>query len=195
MTMRKLILEEWVSLDGHVTDKDGGLDFFTSLTADENRYADSDQLVFLDSVDTIILGRKTYELFVEFWPGATTDKEIIADKLNEMPKIVFSNSISEAPWGKWPAAEVVAGDAVAAVKEIKLQPGKDIVLWGSISLAQALITAELVDEYHLQLCPILTGGGRKLFPGLMNADRMKLVDLKKYETGNVLLKYGRAGGR
>ncbi len=189
--MRKLILEEWVSLDGHVTDKDGGLDFFTSLTADENKYADRDQLIFLDSVDTIILGRKTYELFVEFWPGATTDKEIIADKLNGLPKIVFSNSITRAPWGKWPGAKVIAGDAIDEMKKLKQQPGKNIVLWGSISLAQALIEAGLVDEYHIQLCPIVTGGGRKLFPELKTADQMKLVEVKQYETGNVLLKYER----
>ncbi len=192
--MRKLILEEWVSLDGHVTDKDGSLEFFTSLTPEQNKYADTDQLKFLDTIDTILLGRKTYELFVDFWPEATTDKEIIADKLNEIPKIVFSNSITKAHWGKWPEATVIAGEAVDAVKQLKSQPGKDMVMWGSISLAQALMQAGLVDEYHIQLCPVLTGGGRKLFPEPLNIERMKLVDVKKYDTGNVLLKYQRERG-
>jgi dihydrofolate reductase len=193
--MRKLILEEWVSLDGHVTDKNGGLDFFTSLTPEQNKYSDMDQLKFLETTDTIILGRKTYELFVDFWPEATTDKEIIADKLNQTPRIVFSNTITKAPWGKWPEATVIGGEATNVVKQLKLLPGKNIVLWGSISLAQALMKAELIDEYHIQLCPVLTGGGRKLFPDLVNVDRLKLMDVKKYDTGNVLLTYGRKAER
>jgi dihydrofolate reductase len=87
--MRKLILEEWVSLDGFVTDKNGQLDFFTSLTPEQNKDSDADQLRFLETIDTILLGRKTYDLFVDFWPAATADKEAIADKLNETYKIVF----------------------------------------------------------------------------------------------------------
>ncbi len=74
--MRKVILEEWISLDGHVADKNGQLDFFTNLTPEQNKYSDSDQLQFLETIDTILLGRKTYELFLDFWPGATTDKEV-----------------------------------------------------------------------------------------------------------------------
>src|SRR5688572_9874561 len=110
--MRKLILEEWISLDGHATDKEGGLDFFTQLSPEQNTHSDQQQLKFLKTVDTILLGRKTYELFVEFWPTATTEAELIADKLNELNKIVFSNTLKTAPWGKWPAAEIVNGDAV-----------------------------------------------------------------------------------
>src|SRR6187549_4249713 len=125
--MRKLIVEEWISLDGNATDKDGGLDFFTSLTPEQNKYADTDQLKFLETIDTILLGRKTYELFVDFWPTATTDKEIIADKLNEIPKLVFSNSLKKAPWGKWREAQVVTGDAVDAIRKVKQLPGKDMI--------------------------------------------------------------------
>lgn len=95
-TMRKLIAEEWISLDGYAEDAKGQLDFFPS--SDENRYADEQQLTFLDTIDTILLGRKTYELFVDFWPTATVDKELIADKLNSIPKVVFSNTVKRAPW-------------------------------------------------------------------------------------------------
>lgn len=72
--MRKLILEEWMSLDGHVTDKQGQLDFFTHLTPAQNTYSDADQLKFMETIDTILLGRVTYEMFVDFWPTATTDR-------------------------------------------------------------------------------------------------------------------------
>ncbi len=190
--MRKLILEEWVSLDGYVTDKDGGLDFFTNLTAEQNTYSDADQLKFLETVDTILLGRKTYELFVDFWPGATTDQEVIADKLNGMNKIVFSNTITKAPWGDWPEANIITGEAAAAIRKLKEQPGKDMVLWGSISLAQSLMKEGLIDEYHIQLCPILNGGGRKLFPEQMDVLKLKPVAIKQYNTGTVFMNYKRA---
>ena len=76
--MRKLILEEWVSIDGYAEDRNGKLDFFPST--EQNKYADQHQLEFLSTVDLIVLGRKTYQLFEEFWPTAKTDTEIIADK-------------------------------------------------------------------------------------------------------------------
>ena len=122
--MKKLILEEWVSLDNYVTDSNGGLDFFTSLTPEQNKYSDIDQLEFLETIDTILLGRKTYELFVDFWPDATTDKEVIADKLNQTRKIVFSNSLQQAPWEKWESAEIIDGEAITAIKKLRNKPVK-----------------------------------------------------------------------
>lgn len=187
--MRKLILEEWVSLDGCVTDKEGQLDFFTNLTPEQNKYSDSDQLKFLETVDTILLGRKTYELFVDFWPTATTDKEAIADRLNEIKKIVFSNTITKAPWGQWPEAEIINGEAAAAIKKLKALPGKNMVMWGSISLAQSLVKENLIDEYHIQLCPVLTGGGRSLFTQQINPEKFNLLETRQYNTGTVFLNY------
>jgi dihydrofolate reductase len=187
--MRKLIVEEWVALDGFVADKNGQLDFFTNLAPEENTYSDRDQLQFLESIDTILLGRKTYELFADFWPTATTDKEVIADKLNGTKKIVFSNTLSKAPWGKWPEAEIISGEAIAAIKKLKLLPGKNMVLWGSISLAQALMKENLIDEYHIQLCPVLTGGGRTFFSGEIKAEQLDLTEWRKYNTGVVFLNY------
>lgn len=185
--MRKVILEEWVTLDGYAADKDGNLDFFPS--SDTDKFSDRDQLEFLDSVDTILLGRKTYELFVDFWPTATADKEIIADRLNELPKIVFSNMLTEAPWGTWQPARVIGGDAVEAIRRLKAQSGKHMVVWGSISLAQALIAADMIDEYHLQLCPTILGGGRTMFPDLARFANLQRVGVRTYDTGVVFLHY------
>jgi len=187
--MRKLIMEEWMSLDGYVTDKNGGLDFFTHLTPEQNTYSDNDQLKFLETVDTILLGRKTYELFVAFWPDATTDKEAIADKLNEIPKLIVTNTITKAPWGRWPDAGIISGDIIKAIKKLKSQPGKNIVLWGSIFLAQTLMRENLVDEFHIQLCPVRLGGGKKLFSEEPDATDLQLTEVRKYETGTVFLNY------
>ena len=185
--MRKLILEEWLTLDGYAADRDGGLGFFP--TTEANKHSDRDQLEFLDGVDTILLGRRTYELFVDFWPTATTDQEIIADRLNALPKVVFSNTLREAPWGKWAPARVVPGDAVAEIRRMKAQDGKHMALWGSLSLARDLMAADLIDEYHLQYCPTILGGGRALFLDLPDSLNLERVSLRTYDTGVVFLHY------
>lgn len=181
-------MQQWLSLDGYIANRNGQLDFFTAHGKD-NKYSDADQLQLLETVDTILFGRITYELFVDFWPTATIDIEPIADKLNEIPKIVFSNTLTKAPWGKLPEVKVVNGDAMVAMKQLKSLPGKNMILWGSISLAQQLMKENLIDEYHIQLCPILLGGGRPLFAEQINPSELSLVELKHYDTGTVLLNY------
>ena len=185
--MRKVIVEEWLSLDGFAAEKNEELNFFPDSATD--KYSDYDQLEFLKSVDTILLGRVTYELFVDFWPTATTDKEIIADKLNSLSKIVFSNSLSTAPWGKWQPATIMNGDAATNIRELKNEKGKDMVLWGSLTLAQSLIKENLVDEYHIRICPTAIGNGRKFFPVADKFFNLRLTHFKKYDSGTVLLQY------
>lgn len=185
--MRKLVLEEWITLDGYAEDGNGKLDYFPS--AEENRYADEQQLKFLDTIDTILLGRKTYELFVDYWPTATTSEEMIADKLNGIPKVVFSNTLTSAPWGKWSPATVSSGDAIDAIKKIKSLPGKDLILWGSISLAQDLMKADLIDLYKIRICPTLSGSGRALFPSFSEYQRLKLVEYTAYNNGLLALTF------
>ena len=187
--MRKLILEEWMSLDGYIADKNDNLDFFTHLTPEQNTYSDNDQLKFLETVDTILLGRKTYELFVAFWPDATTDKEVIADKLNEIPKLVVSNTITRAPWGRWPDAGIIKGDIIDAIKKLKAKPGKNIVLWGSISLAQTLMRENLIDEYHLYINPVIIGKGKTIFGKVNEMMHLKLVTTTASTTGIIILHY------
>lgn len=185
--MRKLILEEWLSLDGYTADSNGGLEFFTS--PDLNRQSDKDHVQFMESIDAILLGRKTYELFVDYWPQATSDKEPIADLLNSTPKFVFSNSLDKASWGKWPDATIIKGDAVTAIKKLKEEPGKDMVMWGSISVAQELMNNQLIDEYHFRVCPTGIGSGRPFFPEGKSAVNFKLVETVAYDSGMILLKY------
>lgn len=185
--MKRIIVQQWLTIDGYAEDKNGRLDFFPDHESE--KYSDREQLEFLESVDMILLGRKTYELFVDFWPTATIDKEIIADKLNSLPKFVFSNTLTSAPWGKWPDASVVKGQAVDEISKLKQGNGKDMVLWGSISLTQQLIKANLVDELHLRVCPTMSGGGRSLFPDLSAYLNFQLAFSKSYESGVVLMHY------
>ena len=184
--MRKVIFEEWLSLEGYAADANNGLSFMESMKL--VKYSDDEQLEFLNGIDAILLGANTYRLFVDFWPTATNDIEIIADKLNSIPKFIFSRSMQKAPWGKWPDATLIHTDAVEAVKKMKSQKGKDMVLWGSISLAQSFMRENLIDEFRLRICPVVLGGGRALFEstGKMN---LELIDSRTYPSGLVQLKY------
>lgn len=102
---------------------------------------------------------------------------------------MFSNTLTEAPWGSWPPAQVVPDDAVAEIGRLKEQDGKHMVLWGSISLARDLMAADLIDEYHLQLCPTLVGGGRRLFPSREGYANLERANVRTYDTGVVFLHY------
>lgn len=188
--MRKVIFQEWITMDGYAADSKGSTSFFESPELSEN--SDHDLVQFMDGIDTILLGRKTYDMFVEYWPQATTDKELIADILNSTPKIVFSKSLKSAPWGKWPAAEVESGDVVAKIKKLKQQPGKNMVLWGSIKIAQVLMKEGLIDEYHFRIVPKLLGSGRSLFEDVKPME-LDLFFSKQYPSGLMLLQYKRQG--
>ena len=184
--MRKVIAQEFISLDGLAADQEGSTRFFDAMV---DKAIDEDILQFIHTIDTILLGAETYRMFIEYWPEATTDTELVADQLNETPKIVFSNTLDQAPWGRWKPATVVKSEAAEAVSQLKQQPGKDIVLWGSISLAQSLMKKGLVDEYQLRVCPTVLGKGRPLFSRDVSLLNLKLLDAKTYDNGVIFLKY------
>lgn len=184
--MRKLILQEFVTVDGYAADIDGKTTFFESLSAEGGQDVDEDLLQFIGTIDTILMGANTYRMFVDYWPAATTDQETVADALNGTPKMVFSTTLDEAPWGKWEKAKVVKTNASEEIKTLKQQPGKDMVLWGSIALAQSLLNDGLIDEIQLRVCPTALGNGIKLFSENVN---LKLIDTKIYDVGVIMLRY------
>ncbi|SKB76083.1 dihydrofolate reductase family protein [Daejeonella lutea] len=183
--MRKLIIQEWISIDGFAADRNGRIDFFNNPKF--NLGWEVDELVFMDSIDTIILGATTYKMFAAYWPEADTAKELVADKLNSTTKIVFSQTLDKAPWGNWEPAQIKA-DPIQTITAMKMQEGKDIVLWGSLTIARSLISANLVDEYQLAVTPAFLGSGLSFIPEnyIMTAD---LVKVKSYESGIVKLTY------
>jgi dihydrofolate reductase len=184
--MRKLIFQEFLSLDGYAADKDHSTQFFEAPEYSEE--SDEDLLTEMNRFDTILLGAKTYKMFADFWPHVSNEEQIVADKLNSIPKIVFSKTLKQASWGKWPAASIISGNAVAAVKDLKAEDGKDLVLWGSISLAQDLMKANLIDEYQLRIVPVLLGSGTLLFTNAGRLD-LELSKTKSYPSGLLLAHY------
>jgi len=185
--MRRVVLQEFVSVDGFAAGPKDELDFSYASASDEAISQDS--LAFIKTIDTILLGDVTYRGFVTFWPEATNESTFIADALNATPKIVFSRTLEEAPWGKWEPARIVKTRAETEVAKLKQQSGKDMVIWGSLTLAGSLMKAKLIDEYQLRVCPVALGKGRQLFPDGIGLHTMKLIETKVYDSGVVLLRY------
>src|ERR671917_548626 len=180
--MRKVIVHEYISVDGFVADSDGDLEFLGPIGGE----VDQAMLRELEEIDLILLGARTYELFVNFWPTPDSKDEVIAERLNATPKIVFSTRLDSAPWGDWPEARVEPS-AYDTVAELKQQPGKSMIVWGSIEVAQALIEGELVDEIWLGVAPVVLGEGRKLFPGRQD---LELIGTQSFaDSGLEMLRY------
>jgi dihydrofolate reductase len=185
--MRKLIVEEWISLDGYVNDKEGSLNFFAGHVRES--YCGERRTAFLDAIDTILLGRKTYCQFESVWPVRPIEQDALAKKMNTGKKIVFSNTLSDAPWGQWKEVEIDKGRVADRVVELKSSPGKNIVVWGSITIAHQLIKEGLVDEYHLHICPVITAGGRRFFTEDLQPHSLTLIDIKNYGPAIAYLHY------
>lgn len=187
--MRKVILQEFVSLDGRAAGPNDSVDFIPASTKGDRSFGQG-QMALLDTIETILLGRVTYQMFAGYFPLVTEgDDKAFADKLNAIPKIVFSQTLTQAPWGKWDDATIVRRSPTQEVTALKQQSGKDIVIWGSISVAQSLITEGLIDEYRLVVCPVVLGSGRPLFRDKGDALGMTLLETKAHDRGSVLLKY------
>jgi dihydrofolate reductase len=184
--MRKLIFQQFISLDGYAADRDHETKFFDQGEYDGD--LDEDMLVGMDRFDTILLGKNTYNMFVAYWPTEKSKDQIAADKLNSIPKIIFSSSLKDAPWGKWEPAKIEPGNAADAIKQLKKQKGKDMVLWGSISLSQSLMKANIIDEYHLRIVPVILGGGKLQFDG-RDELKLELTKSKAYSSGIQSLEY------
>lgn len=185
--MRKVILSMFITLDGFISGPNGELDWMPG-SEKPDREVDLYIYEMMDEMDTMLLGGRTYELFVEYWPTATTDKEIIADKLNAMRKIVFS-SAREVSWGKWDDAWLAKGTLAEEIDRLKRQPGKNMVMFGGARLAQSCMDLGLIDEYRLFVTPIILGGGKPLFKDRKHRIQMKRSDTKTFESGVVLLSY------
>ena len=182
--MRKVILSMMVSLDGFIEGPNRELDW-TIVDKEIDTYADD----LLSTVDAILLGRRTYQLFVGFWPTATTEEEIIADKMNEIPKIVFSRTLDKAPWGKWNTARLVRENIVEEISNMKKQPGKNMVIFGGANLAQTFMQHDLIDEYRLLVQPIVLGSGTPLFKSGSDRIHLNLLKTQKFNSGVVGLYY------
>jgi dihydrofolate reductase len=184
--MRKLVVQQWVTVDNIAAEEDGGLGFVSGEPFDDNAESPfkSNLMGFIDSVDTMILGANTYAQTKDYWPYAEDQGEY-GEKLNNLTKFVASSKLEDAPWGGFPAATVTR-DPVATVRELKEQGGRDIWLWGSLTLMRSLLDAGVVDEVRMLVCPVTRGRGRRVFEDRQD---LGLVEAAAFENGVALLRY------
>lgn len=133
-----------------------------------------------DEVDAFLLGRHTYDIFAAAWPANTDPDDPIAGRLNNLPKYVASNSLTEPPWGP---ATVLSGDVPAAVAKLKEQPGRELQVHGSGALVRTLHENDLVDEYRFLIFPVILGEGQRLFPERGVDTALSLVESRTSPSG------------
>jgi dihydrofolate reductase len=180
--MRKLVITQNITLDGSIEMLD---DWFDPRLQDDDLLEESHRQDA--QADALLVGRKTFTDFRGYWPRQTDDPTGVTDYLNRVAKFVVSSTMTEPEWKN---STVLSGDPVAQTKALKTQPGKDIVLTGSITLAHTLMAAGLVDEYRLFVYPAVQGRGRRLFPDGMAIPALRLVERPKaFRSGITLIRY------
>jgi len=185
--MGRIVVTEFVSLDGVVEDPGGAGDFkYAGWSFEFDRGIEGDEFK-LDETrasEALLLGRVTYEVFAEAWPSREGE---LADKLNSMPKYVVSSTLT-AP--EWTNSTVLQGDDLTlAVSKLKQEADGDVVVHGSVQLAQTLIEHDLVDELRLMVFPVILGTGKRLFGNPGEKKTLRLVDSKVVGDGVVILTY------
>lgn len=184
--MRKLVVQQWVTVDNIAAEEDGGLSFVSGEPFDESDTSPfkTRLMGLIDSVDTMILGANTYAQSKDYWPYAGDQGEY-GEKLNNLTKFVASSKLNEAAWGDFPAATVTR-DPAATIRELKEQGGKAIWLWGSLTLMRSLLEEGVVDELRMLVCPVSRGKGTRL---LDDSQDLKLIEATPFENSVVLLRY------
>jgi dihydrofolate reductase len=195
--MRKLIVNEFLSLDG-VAQAPGAEDEDTSGGFAHGgwhlQYMDEPSGTWvtraIEEAGGFLLGRRTYEILGAYWPTAPEEEQFIAKPLNEKPKYVASNTASEPL--DWQNSTLLQGDLADAVTALKQEGGGDLHVIGSTQLVQWLIENDLVDELRLMIDPIILGGGKGVFRDDGRLRRLKLVDSEATTTGAILARYAPA---
>jgi dihydrofolate reductase len=186
----RIIVTEFVSLDGVMEDPGGSEDFkYGGWSFEFSRGEEGDKFKLDETFDAAaqLLGRKTYEGFAEAWPERDGE---FADRFNSMPKYVVSSTLKDPEWTN---TTVLEGDVGQAVSKLKEQIDGDIVVHGSRQLAQTLLDLDLVDRLHLMVFPVLLGAGKRLFGETSDKKTLRLVDNKTVGDGVAIQIYERVG--
>lgn len=181
--MRKLFVFNLVTLDGYFEGPNRDISWH-NVDAEFNEYA----IDMLNSVDTLLFGRVTYDLMAGFWPtpDAIKNDPIVAGKMNSLSKIVFSKTLEKAEWNN---TRLVKSNIEEEIKKMKNQAGMGIALLGSGSIMSELAQCGLIDEYRIMVNPIILGNGNPLFKGIKDRIKLKLEKTRSFRNGNVLLYY------
>jgi dihydrofolate reductase len=185
--MSKIVISEFVSLDGVMEDpggaegfKHGGWTFqFSSPEQEQWKGAE------LFQADALLLGRRTYQAFAAAWPAMSGTTGAYGERMNSLPKYVVSTTLSDVTWN----ATLLPSDFAGELASLKQKIGQDILVFGSRQLVQTLHEKDLIDEYRLMVFPVVLGSGKRLFPEGSEKKALKLVESKPLPSGVVVLTY------
>jgi dihydrofolate reductase len=194
---RRIIAFDWLTADGYFAGSDGNLNWV--VPDDEQAKAAA---TGMPAADTVLFGRRPYELFEGFWRNALDDSatapdphrpgqqsrehRVIAVWMNEATKLVFSRTLKEMTWNNAHLIRELDAVEVAAMKQ---QPGKNMMIFGSGSIVSQLTQHGLIDEYQFVVCPVFLGDGRRLLEGLSKRVTLELLEARKCPSGDVSLRY------
>jgi dihydrofolate reductase len=188
--MRKLKLQMQITLDGFVAGPTGELDWMNS-----NMEMEDDKLLqyinfLIDSSDTILMGRKMTDEFVNYWTNVVKNPKSpeypFAKKMVDTPKVVFTRTLDES---RWPNTVLAKGDIIEEVNKLKKRPGKDLLVYGGAGFVSSLIKHDLIDEYHFFVNPVAISKGMTIFSELGHYFKLKQIDATPYECGVTVHNY------
>jgi dihydrofolate reductase len=188
--MGKIVVTEFVSLDGVMEDPGGSEDFKHGAWSFEISRGEEGDKFKLDETmasDALLLGRVTYEGFAEAWPEREGE---FADRFNSMPKYVVSSTLTDPEWNN---STVIGGDLAEEVTRLRDKHDGDIVVHGSAQLVQGLLEEDLVDQLNLMVFPVVLGAGKRVFGETSDKKPLSLKDSKTVGDGVAILVYERAG--
>lgn len=183
-TMRRLFAFNVVTLDGFVAGPNHDISW---VTADD----EFNQFSFeqTNTIGAILFGRVTYEGMAGYWPTSEAKalNPEVSHLMNTLPKVVFSRTLQNAGWNN---TRLIKDNIVEEVLKMKQEPGKELAFYGSANLISSLMDLDLIDEHRVMVSPVLIGNGTALFRNVDRAVKLKLLNTRTFQSGNVLLYYG-----
>jgi dihydrofolate reductase len=194
--MAKLVVTTFVTLDGVLQapggpdeDRSGGFDHGGWVVPHFDDATGVFMVEVFERAGSFLLGRRTYDTFIQHWPHVTDEDDPIASRLNSLPKYVASRSLEKADW----QPSTVIRDVPTEVAELKEHPGGELQVHGSGDLIQTLIEHDLVDAYNVLTFPVVLGTGKRLFPEGVTPGALRLTESRTTDSGVVISSYERAG--
>jgi dihydrofolate reductase len=184
--MRRLVVFNQVSLDGYFSGTNGDISW-----AHKDRQDAEWNAFIADNASgggLLLFGRITYDLMAAYWPTPVAMKNdpVVAERMNSLPKVVFSRTLGQASWSN---TRVVKSGMAAEVRKMKQAPGKGMAILGSGSIVAQLAQEGLIDEYQVVVNPVVLGKGRTMFDGITEKLTLTLTTTRTFGNGCVLLCY------
>ena len=185
--MRKLLVFNQISLDGFIADDAGDMSWAHKQDTEFSDWVASNA----KGGGELVFGRVTYQQMASFWPTpmALERMPVVAERMNNGPKVVFSRTLAKAEWNN---TRLFKDDPGEVIRKLKSEPGPGLVLMGSASIVAQLAQQDLVDSYQLVINPVVLGSGKSMFTGLERRLALKLSNSRVFKNGNVVVSYERA---